>query len=77
METPNLKLLKKLADACRKAGIKDFEGYGFKFSLSDHVPSARSAKKEAQITASDTFDTDTLTEEQLLNWSVTEVPEAQ
>lgn len=77
METPNLKLLKKLADACRKAGIKDFEGYGFKFSLSGYVPSTRNAKKTQAVDVPDTFDTDTLTEEQLLNWSVTEVPEAQ
>lgn len=76
METPNLKLLKKLADSCRKAGIKEFEGYGFKFTLSDVLPEKKSSKI-TQLNTNDDFETDSLTEEQLLNWSVTEVPEAQ
>lgn len=78
METPNVKLLKKLADACRKAGIKSFKGYGFEFTLDELVPSA---KKQAKVVeepakpAADNgpeipFETDSLTNEELLFWSV-------
>lgn len=76
MNAPDIKLLKKLADACRKAGIETFEGYGFKFTLGASVPeNTKSAKKAATFNDVDkAFESDTLTPEQLLHWSVGDIP---
>lgn len=69
---PSAKELKKLADACRKAGIKSFKGYGIEFTLSDAVPAPRAYRKAAPkkpVQASDKIETDEPSEEELLFWS--------
>lgn len=48
MDLPDPKKLKKLADYCRKAGIKVYECEGMKITLADHYipePSAYMRKK--------------------------------
>lgn len=75
MDLPDLKALTKLANACRKAGIKSFTGNGYSFELSPDSPEPRRRKKSApQRLAEDNGKIDlpdALTPEQLLNWSVT------
>lgn len=75
---PNAKELKKLAEACRKAGICSFKGYGVEFTLSEQIPAKRSRNRgmrpaaSAQPSQEDTspFASDTLSEEELLFFSV-------
>lgn len=75
------KALKKLADACRKAGIKHFKNAEMEFTLSDEGPISnykkRSAKSTIEETKSekDSFASDTLTEQQLLMWSAIDSPD--
>lgn len=71
MDQLSPKDLKKLAAACRAAGIKSFEGYGIKFTLSDDAP-VSNYKRTKGVTPPDTgkaFESDTLSEEALLMWS--------
>lgn len=70
------KALKKLADACRKAGIKHFKNSEVEFTLSDEGPVSNykkrtSAQPSSQLieTTDSIFQSDQLTEEQLLLWS--------
>jgi hypothetical protein len=76
MSPPSAKDLKKLADACRKAGIKHFKQGDLEFTLSDDAPVSNYKKSKAtkQPTSADAIDanfqSDDLTEEQLLMWSV-------
>ncbi len=68
----NFKELKKLAAACRKAGIKSYKDSNFEFTLADHLPSVtRRSKKASRMPTAATgpFETDSLTDEQLLMWS--------
>ena len=72
---PNLKLLKKIADACRKAGIETFEGYGMKFTILREVPQSnyKKSKEKAQHAQPTTLvdeSFDSLPEEDRLFWSV-------
>ena len=46
MEELDTKLIKKLADACRKAGIRQFKGYGIEFTLSDDAPPQSAYKRK-------------------------------
>lgn len=74
MSIPNPKELKKLVKACREAGIKQFKGNGYEFTLTDEAPVKRSnARKNNVITnvepADSSFESDTLTEDALLMWS--------
>lgn len=73
METPNLKLIKKIAAACRKAGIMTFEGYGIKFTLDPSTmpipPSERVVEKTPMAPANEALKQESLTEEELLFWS--------
>lgn len=76
MSLPDIKALKKIADACRKAGIKHFRSNDFEFTLSDDAPvkRARRAKGGApQIKASHLDDgkveTSEPSSEELLFWS--------
>ena len=69
------KELKKLADACRKAGIKHYKDSQIEFTLSDEAPTSNYKKKqETQKDISNNYlvETDSLTEDQLLFWSVGE-----
>lgn len=71
------KELKKLVKACRQAGIKTYKGDGVEFTLSDEAPSppirrsAKNSQSSTSITVDKDFETDALTEEQLLFYSAT------
>lgn len=74
MATPTPKELKKIAKACREAGIKVFKGEGFELTFSDEAlvkPTRRNAKHpEAPVTQADAkFESDSLAEHELLFWS--------
>ena len=75
MSLPNPKEIKKLAKACRDAGITHFRSADFEFTLGD-LPEKRS--KNATIgTKSDVqgaVDTNVPSQEELLWWSVQAVP---
>lgn len=69
----NLKELKKLADACRKAGIKHFKNGDYEFTLNEDAPLSNYKKSKAKsepLSNDVAFQSDTLTPEQLLLWSV-------
>jgi len=80
---PNAKELKKLAEACRKAGIKAFKGYGIEFTLSDEAPVSNYKKRAPEANKSvighsnNPFESDTLTDDQLLMWSVSDIAESK
>jgi hypothetical protein len=68
------KELKKLADACRKAGIKCYKDSQIEFTLTDEAPVSNYKKKQEPLKdfgSNYAVETDSLTEEQLLMWSVT------
>lgn len=73
MDKFDVKTLKKLADACRKAGIRSFEGYGYKFELADELPAKPQRKSKnaptCDVQMPDELKSDTLTDEQLLYYS--------
>ena len=75
MSLPDYKELKKLSDACRKAGIKSFKCAEFEFTLTEDAPVSnykRRQRKTGELTEpvlDTTFKSDTLTESQLLFWS--------
>lgn len=81
MSLPTTKELKKLADTCRKAGIKSFKNADFEFTLSDQGPISNYKKRTKAISEPKSQDnsivTDSLTEEQLLMWSVAEIDQEQ
>lgn len=81
MALPSPKELLKLANACRKAGIKSFKSGELEFTLTDEAPAspyikAKELKSKANetldqmVAANDPFATDSPTPEQLLYWSV-------
>lgn len=70
------KELKKLADACRKAGIKHFKNADIEFTLTEEAPvSTYKRKKEVMLIPQGSLlqetikNADTLTEDELLFWS--------
>ena len=72
----NAKDLKKLAKACRAAGIKSYKDQHLEFTLTDDSPSTtrksrmiKSTQNLAQSVDS-AFETDTLSQDALLMWSV-------
>lgn len=76
MSLPDSKTLKKLADSCRKAGIKHFKSGDIEFTLTDDPPVSaymRSRPIKAPASSVDVIDvnyqSNELTEEQLLFWS--------
>lgn len=77
MEELDTKLIKKLADACRKAGIRQFKGYGIEFTLSDDAPpqsayKRKHAPKQPDNTPADPASLDgwdKLSDEEKLFWS--------
>lgn len=82
MSLPSSKELKKLADSCRKAGIKHFKNADIEFTLSDDAPvsnykKTKNASKGSIATKNSdssngidqNFQSDDLTEDQLLMWS--------
>lgn len=74
MDLPDLKQLKKLALACRKAGIRQFKSGDFEFILAEDLPSKpiRKSKKVVQQQQQNTLEieSDGLTQEEKLFWSV-------
>lgn len=75
MGTPNIKELKKLADACRKAGIKHFRSDDFEFTLTEDAPvrrirAAKGPSPKANYGDDGKIETSELTPEQLLYYSV-------
>lgn len=77
MNLPTPKELKKLATACRKAGIKSLKCEGFEFTLADQMPETKTARKKATQSSGDLqsvidadFESEGLTQDQLINWSV-------
>jgi len=85
MEMPDLKALKKLADMCRKAGIKSFKCESFEFTLIEDAPvSSYKANKVAKTQAQSTYDaqaakfeSDSPTESELLFWSSADLSQNQ
>lgn len=76
MQLPNIKALKKLADTCRKAGIKHFKSAEFEFTLTEEAPlSAYKLTKQSKATSNNVttdnkaFESDTLSDNELLFWS--------
>jgi hypothetical protein len=76
------KELKKLAKACREAGIRTFKNSEVEFTLSDDMVLRNVTKrlKKTELTQNsnvmdDAFKSDTLTDEQMLFYSVAELPE--
>jgi len=69
MATPTAKELKKLAKACRDAGIHYFKGDGFEFTLTGVVPEKPSRKAPQPEADMSKIETDTPTEEELMFWS--------
>ena len=66
------KALKKLVKTCREMGITHYKGVDFEFTLSLDAPAKKDTKKSAKVANADDkeeFETDSLTEEQLLMWS--------
>lgn len=75
MALPDSKELIKLANACRKAGIKHFKGDGIEFTLTDDLPITKpkhvQKQQEEHVDPFQGFTSDELPYEALLNWSVT------
>lgn len=74
MTLPTPAQIKKLADACRKAGIKHFKSGDLEFTLGDAPPKSPRNKTSSPVdeTPPDAnFKHDELSYEQLLNWSIT------
>lgn len=74
MSMPSVSDLKKLASACRKAGIKTFKSSEYEITLTDDAP-VSNYKKTKPIdtsevkTPSDVYEDGALTQEQLMFWS--------
>jgi hypothetical protein len=70
----NPKELKKLADTCRKAGIKHFKNADYEFTLADDAPVSNYKKRNAPQLTGPVVDpglsTQQLTDEEMLFWSV-------
>lgn len=76
MAMPTPKELKKIAKACREAGIKRYKGEGFELEFTDEAPTPKRQPKGSPVSPANTnspanekFTTDSLTEEELLMWS--------
>lgn len=73
MDLPSAKEIKRLADACRKAGIRSFKGGGIEFELKDDAPQSdyKKAKAAKRPFEDDTQpETEELSPDALLFWSV-------
>lgn len=63
------KNLKKLVKVCRELGILNYKGEGFEFTLSHDAPVKAKPVKAKADTSDTKFESDSLTDEQLLMWS--------
>lgn len=75
MSLPDLKALKKLADACRKSGIKHYKSADMEFTLTDYAPESNYKKKQAASEPQELAPEETLTQDQLLFWSSVDTTE--
>lgn len=71
----DLKELKRLAAACRKAGILHFKSEQYEFTLTEEAPKSpykvtKESKKAPNTVSNQSFESDSLTNEELLFWSV-------
>ena len=71
MSLPNPKEIKKLAKACREAGITHFKHADFEFTLGD-LPEKPGKVAKADVQGN--IDSNMPSEADLLFWSVTDVP---
>ena len=69
MPVPTAKELKKLAKACREAGIHYFKSADFEFTLTGVAPEKPTRSKFVSADTQGEIESDTLTEEELLYWS--------
>lgn len=70
MDLPDTKLLKNLANACRKAGIKSFKGFGFEFTLAEVIPKAPRVKANTtEVDTNQPIETNGFSPEDMLYWS--------
>ena len=71
MELPDYKALKKLAESCRKVGIKSFKSAAFEFTLTDDLPTPKKSAPKAPTGELPTqaLDPETLDDVSLLFWS--------
>jgi hypothetical protein len=79
MSILNPKDLIKLANACRKAGIKHYKQGDIEFTLTDDLPQPQSRRVNTSKTddSIEDFQTDTLTEDQLLFYSTIDLVEKE
>lgn len=77
MNIPDLKQLDKLVQLCRKRGVKVIKIDNMELTLSDEAPTKSKKKQELPAGTPSIFESDSLTDEQLLQWSVMEVPPAK
>ncbi len=74
MSLPDAKALKKLAAACRAAGITSFKGDGIEFTLSTEAPVKINSKGKIVAAPKDLgpneVESDELSAEALMYWSV-------
>lgn len=88
MNFPSAKDLKRLAAACRKAGIRTFKGEGIEITLTDDAPETKRRGRRAAAAASAPTssldpasqaalveDPNRPSEEAMLFWSVGEAPD--
>jgi len=69
MPLPTAKELKKLAKACREAGIHYFKSSDFEFTLNGVAPEKPHRSKLSSSDVQGEIESDSLTEEELLYWS--------
>ncbi len=63
--------LKKLIKTCRDLGVKSYKGPDFEFTLTDSEPvKAKNKSGSIQDPVASEFESDTLSEQELLMWSV-------
>ena len=78
MSLPNPKELKKLIALCRKTGIKSFKNADFEFTLTDSEPVVKkntTVRNNTSFVQQDDFETDSLTNDQMLFWSADSLSE--
>lgn len=70
MALPSPKELKRIAKACREAGIKTFKADGLELTFSDSFELPKLKETSVERYASDMIPTDEMSDEDKLFWSV-------
>lgn len=76
MNKIDTKHLKKLTELCRRCGIKSFKTPEFEFTLTESTPQPKRSRRSEVSTQSETVESDNLTDEQLLFYSVVDPTQA-